>query len=368
MLETMAESVLITTADLDAPGPYIIYVNASFERMTGWDRKELIGKTPRILQGPGTDFSIFNDLKETLERGETWSGKTLNYKKDGSEFYMEWSIVPVANKKGKIIQYLAVQKDVTKFVITEQKLHRSMEAERLRLIEIERTNRKLNKLIARQNKTLDLFKRYVPESIVEKALKQKEHEIRQGEILEVALLFCDIRRFTPIAENLVPTQVVHLLNTYYSMMSEVINKHNGVINQFVGDEIFLSFGAPEPIPYPEISAIRCAFDMVKQLDQISSKLSDIINEQIVVGIGIHYGQIIAGNLGSDDRLAYSITGDAVNTAKRIESLTREVPNGILISQPIYDKTHDLIETEPWGEVSIKGKNAKVNVYQVMAIR
>jgi adenylate cyclase len=105
--------------------------------------------------------------------------------------------------------------------------------------------------------------------------------------------------------------------------------------------------------------------MVKKLKEINKVLSNIVNDEIIIGIGINYGPIIAGNLGSDDRLSYSITGDAVNTAKRIESLTQQLPNAILISQKIYDKTKDIIETKPLGEVQIKGKNRKVNVFQVL---
>ena len=367
MLESMAESVLITDTELNHPGPYIIYVNAAFEKMTGWNRIEIIGKSPRILQGPNTDYTIFNDMKDTLEAGKVWSGKTLNYRKDGSEFYMQWSIVPVKDDHGKIIQYLAVQKDVSQIVLTEKRLYESMEAEKRRLIEIEKTNNKLSKLIAKQNKTLDLFKKYVPEPIVNKILKQKDEEIRQGEMLEAALLFCDIRSFTPIAEQLAPNQVVHMLNVYYSMMSEVIKKHNGVINQFVGDEIFVSFGAPLPIPEPEVCAVKCALGMIQKLEEISLSLKSIIKGKLRVGIGIHYGPIVAGNLGSHDRLSYSITGDAVNTAKRIESLSRKLPNAILISQPIYDKTSDIVSTNPWDEVAIKGKNEKIKIYQVMGI-
>lgn len=366
MLESMDESVLITTPDLDAPGPYIIYVNKSFEVMTGWSREEILGKNPRILQGPKTDLGIFQDMREKLLNGETWRGRTVNYRKDGSEFYMQWSIVPVKNTKGEIHLFLAVQKDVTSTVITENRLQKVLEDERKRLLEIEVTNKKLNRLIAKQDKTLNLFKKYVPEPIVNKALRQKEEDIRKGEMLEAALLFCDIRRFTTIAERLTPTEVVQFLNVYYSSMNEVIKKHNGVINQFVGDEIFVSFGAPLPIPDPEMSAVRCAIDMIQKLDEISAKLKKTIGEKIVIGIGIHYGSIVAGNLGSEDRLSYSITGDAVNTAKRIESLTRGLPNTILISQQIYHRAKDLVSTKPLGEVQMKGKNDRVNVYKVLA--
>ena len=365
MLECMTESVLITNADLKEPGPYIIYVNPAFEKMTGWTKEESIGKTPRILQGPRTDHEIFRNLIDTLHRGETWSGRTINYRKDGSEFFMQWSIVPIRNQTWEICQYLAVQKDVTHLVHTEQKLQEAMQDERKRLQEIEKTNITLSELVTQQKKTLELFVKYVPEPIVKRALSEKQQDIRKGEQLEAALLFCDIRRFTTIAELLSPEDTVHFLNVYYSMMSEVINQHNGVINQFVGDEIFVSFGAPLPIDNPEMSAVNCAREMILKLEEINMALADTIESEVVVGIGINFGSIIAGNLGSDDRLSYSITGDAVNTAKRIESLTITLPNAILISQSIFEKTKEIVKTKPLGEVEIKGKNKKVNVFQVI---
>ncbi|MDZ7608586.1 MAG: adenylate/guanylate cyclase domain-containing protein [Cyclobacteriaceae bacterium] len=365
MTECMTESVLITDANLDEPEQSIIYVNPAFERMTGYSFQEVVGKSPKMLQGPATDHGIFSDLKEKLQRGETWSGRTINYKKDGTEFYMEWSIVPIRNEAWIIHQYLAVQKDVTHLVHTEQKLQQAREEELKRLLEIKKANLKLNRLIAKQNKTLDLFTKYVPEPIVKKILAQSRQEMKEGEQLEVGLLFCDIRNFTSLAEDLSPNQVVHVLNMYYSKMSEVIKKHNGVVNQFVGDEIFVSFGAPVPIENPEISAVRCAVDMIKKLKEINKSLSDIVKHTVVVGIGINFGWIIAGNLGSDDRLSYSITGDAVNTAKRIESLTRGIPNAILISENVYLKTKDVINVKPWGEIEMKGKHNTVNVYQII---
>lgn len=365
MLESMTESVLITTTELKSPGPYIIYVNPAFEKMTGWKKEEVIGQNPRILQGSKTDLKIFRDLQDRLAKGEIWSGRTINYKKDGSDFFMEWSIVPIKNERQETHQYLAVQKDVTEIVKTEEKLRQARRNEQKRLQEIEQKNESLKQLIAEKEKTLELFVKYVPETIVKRALSGKIKNIKKGEQLNVALLFCDIRSFTTIAERLNPEETVHFLNVYYAMMSDVIKLHNGFINQFVGDEIFVSFGAPLPIENPELSAVNCARDMVAKLDEINRSLESTIGDKVVIGIGINYGPIIAGNLGSDDRLSYSITGDAVNTAKRIESLTIKLPNAILIGQSVYDKTKDHINAKPLGEVQIKGKNQKVNVFRVL---
>jgi PAS domain S-box-containing protein len=365
VLESMTQSILITSPELDLPGPYIVYVNRAFEEMTGWRREEVIGKTPRILQGPNTDLSIFQNLGEIIGKGEVWEGRTVNYKKDGTEFNMEWSIAPVFDKNRDIYQLLAVQNDITEHVRIEKRLEKSIKRELKRVKEIEQANIKLHSLTEKQNKTLALFIKYVPETVVKNALIDTNEDIKAGVKLEAALLFCDIRGFTPIAEKLNPTEVVRILNTYYSKMADVIKMHNGVINQFTGDEIFVTFGVPIPIKDPEISAVYCAIEMIKKLEEINSDLKDILPEKFTVGIGLNYGPIIAGNLGSDERLTYAITGDVVNTAKRIESLTQDLSDAILINEPIYEKTKTLVSTKPLGEVSVKGKENKIIVYQIL---
>ncbi len=354
----MTQSILITGVDLDFPGPYILYVNAAFEKMTGWARSEVIGKSPRILQGAKTDLSIFPDLAETLKSGKVWTGCTINYKKDGTEFHMEWSIAPVFDKNGNGDQLLAVQNDITENVAVETRLKQTRKRELKRIKEIERANTRLKK-------TLDLFVKYVPESVVESALSDTKKNLKKGVKLDVALLFCDIRGFAPISEKLNPTEVVRLLDTYYTKMGEVIDMHNGVINQFTGDEIFATFGAPLPIQDPEMSSTHCAIEMVNKLDEINRDLADILPKRLQVGIGLNYGPVIAGNLGSDQRLKYAITGDVVITAKRIESLTSGLSNAILVSESIYEKIKASIPTRPWGEVSVKGKEEKILVFQLV---
>ncbi|NND31041.1 MAG: PAS domain S-box protein [Saprospiraceae bacterium] len=366
MLESMTESVLITTADLKAPGPYIMYVNAAFEKMTGWKRKEVLGKSPRLLQGPRTEFGIFQDLREKLEVGKVWRGRTVNYRKDGSEFNMEWSITPIRNEGGNIHQYLAVQKEVTEVVRMEKMLKNAREVEKRRLQEIERSKRRLNKLIDTQNQTLSLFTKYVPEAIVKKALTNKGAEnIMLNEKVDAALLFCDIRNFTGLIEDLTPDQVVHVLNVYYSFLSEVISDYNGQIIQFVGDEIFVAFGVPIRITDPEVSASQCAIAMIKSLSEINRELNAILPQSLTVGIGINFGPVIAGNLGSDDKLSYSVTGSEVVIAKRIESLTRGRENTILISHSVFEKVKNIIPTKKWKKLKIKGKNQKIKIYQII---
>ena len=368
MLEEMTESVLVTTTELDRPGPLIVYVNPAFERMTGWCREDVLGKSPRILQGPKTDQSIFRDMRDRLNRGEPWQGQAVNYRKDGSEFVMEWSIVPIRDDHGRLHRYLAVQRDVTERVTMEQKLADARAEERKWFQRLEETNQKLNRVNTEQQKTLSLFVKYVPETVVKRGLETQRGALFHGEQLDIVALFCDIRGFTSLSEKLAPDAIVRLLNTYYTMMAEVIASHEGVINEFVGDEIFVGFGAPLPIRDCVASAVRCAVAMVERLEAINVRLRDSIDREISVGIGMDFGPVVAGNLGSEDRLSYSITGDTVNTAKRIESLAKTGPNTILIGEAVHEQARHLVTTRPWPPTFVKGKETPVKVYQVLSLR
>jgi PAS domain S-box-containing protein len=107
------EAILITDAQLDLPGPRVVFVNPAFTRMTGYTSSEILGKTPRILQGPRTDRSVLSRLRRNLELGEVFEGEAINYRKDGTEFFLEWQITPIRNSSGKCTHYLAIQRDIS---------------------------------------------------------------------------------------------------------------------------------------------------------------------------------------------------------------------------------------------------------------
>ncbi len=368
LLEAMTESVLVTTTDLDSPGPSIVYVNPAFERMTGWSKQEIMGRSPRILQGRKTEHSVFSDLRARLIQGKHWSGQTINYRKNGTEFVMEWSIVPIRDKSGDVYRYLAVQRDVTKRVVMERDLAAALSEERKWFQQLEETNRKLNELNSIQLRTLNLFTKYVPEAVVKKGLAAQGGSLFHGEKLEIVALFCDMRGFTSISETLSPDGVVKMLNTYYTTMVEVINAHEGTVAQFVGDEIFAIFGAPMPIQDCTISALRCALAMVERLKDINAKIAGVIGQDIRVGIGLNYGPVIAGNLGSEERISYSITGDTVNTAKRIEALAKNGRDTILIGESIYKNARHLVITQALPAMLLKGKKTEIKVFEVLGLR
>ncbi|MCE3242667.1 MAG: multi-sensor hybrid histidine kinase, partial [Deltaproteobacteria bacterium] len=116
------EAVLITSARLDPPGPQILFVNPAFSEMTGYSQEEVLDKTPRILQGPKSDRAMLQRLREALGRGEPFSGETINYRKDGGEYYVEWDITPIRNSNGQIHHFLSIQRNVTERKSAENRL------------------------------------------------------------------------------------------------------------------------------------------------------------------------------------------------------------------------------------------------------
>ncbi len=134
------DSIIITTRELDPPGPQILYVNPGFTRMTGYQPEEVLGKTPKILQGPNTDQSVLHRLRRTLDAQEVFFGQAINYRKDGSEFWNEWHIEPILDDKGELTHYVAIQRDITERKKNEQAIEQKNMALReiLEQIEIEK--------------------------------------------------------------------------------------------------------------------------------------------------------------------------------------------------------------------------------------
>lgn len=217
-------------------------------------------------------------------------------------------------------------------------------------------------------KTLKRFSQFVPKSVVEEVIRASEDSILRGERKQAAVLFCDLRNFTPLSETFSPEEVVHFLNEFYSLMTEAVVKHEGAIIQFIGDEIYAAFGAPVSHPNNEQNAVFCALEMREKSRQLSEKYFGKFHRDIIIGIGINCGEVIAGNMGSQARVNYSVIGDTVNTAKRIEDLTKDHPNAILIHEKVYEKVQQLIEARPWEPVQLKGKGDTIQIYEVIRQR
>lgn len=222
----------------------------------------------------------------------------------------------------------------------------------------------LNDKVREQEKTLNLFKRYVPKEVVERALSE-ETPLFEGELREVSVIFCDLRNFSEFSGLMEPREVVSFLNQFYWLMASCVKQHHGTVYQYIGDEVFAVFGAPITFPENYSNAVFCAIHMIEKMKTLNEWLEPRYNIEVGVGIGINSGTVIAGNLGSEDKLEYSVTGHIVNMAKRIESLTKEKPNTILISASTFEKVKDLFELNQWEPVKVKGNAEPVVVYEVI---
>jgi adenylate cyclase len=209
------------------------------------------------------------------------------------------------------------------------------------------------------------FTRYVAREVVEEILKDPEHLVLTGERRQVTVLFCDVRGFTPMSERLSPEEVVLLLNDFYNLMIETTFKYDGTLDKFLGDAVMAVFGAPMAHPDHSARAIRTALAMQAGIAGLNEQRARDGKEPISVGIGVSAGEAVAGTVGTEDRMEYTVIGDSVNLAARLESNAK--PGQILISQRTYERVRDLVETRPLGRIRVKGKEEEVEVYEVLGL-
>jgi adenylate cyclase len=187
----------------------------------------------------------------------------------------------------------------------------------------------------------------------------------EGSLREVTILFADLRDFTPWVEATPPREVVRDLNAYFTEMDTAIRGHRGLVLQFIGDEIEAVFGAPVAYPAHAEMAVRAAVEMRRRLLAWNGQRHATGKRPLRHGIGIHTGTVLAGNIGSSERLSYALVGDPVNLASRIQNLNKEVGSDILISGATRRLLNGSFELTPLPAVKVKGKSAEVEVYRVV---
>ena len=208
------------------------------------------------------------------------------------------------------------------------------------------------------------FGRYVSDEIVKNLLEEPEGLKLGGDLREVTMLMSDIRQFSTICENLPPEQVMRMLNNYLGTMSEIIMSHQGTIDEFIGDAILAIFGAPISRVDDADRAVRCALEMQQGMIDINRDNSREGLPEISMGIGVNTGAVIAGNIGSEKRSKYGVVGHHVNLTARIEAQT--AGGDVLISRSTLDKLGIIVELGQEVQVTVKGINEPVSMYQVLS--
>ena len=217
-----------------------------------------------------------------------------------------------------------------------------------------------------------MFGRYVSEEVVEKLLAIGHRPDQQGESLQVTVLFSDIRNFTTISEKLTPHEVVEVLNAYFSRICEPIMEQGGTVDKFVGDAVMAVFGSPVPYKDHALRALRASLAMAETAREFRSWMDEhfvgVDLPEFAIGIGLHTGEAVIGSIGSPKRMEFTAIGDTVNTASRLEGLTKELGWTIVASSDTINAGGLAVLTGKREKISVKGREGHIEVFEVIGLK
>jgi adenylate cyclase len=222
-----------------------------------------------------------------------------------------------------------------------------------------------------ESRQKDLVKRMlgkkVSPAVMEYLLEHSAEELVSSKELEASIFFSDIRGFTSISEAIgSPDKLIHMLNNYMTPMVDNIVAHHGTIDKFIGDAIMAYWNAPVPVKDHPDEAVLSAIEQIDMLSEVNKKIKPLYDIEISIGIGIHTGIVTAGDMGSEGRSDYTIIGDNVNLASRMEGLTKQYDAQILISKDTYERLKGEYKIRPLDLVEVKGKHKAVEIFEVIA--
>src|SRR5712692_5535137 len=223
-------------------------------------------------------------------------------------------------------------------------------------------NSQLSERIRREALVRSNFERYFSPNIAQVIAQQQDAGRLPSEKRPVVVFFSDIRGFTPMSETMSPDEIAKLLTEYFTEMVDKVFEHGGTLDKFMGDAIMALWGAPIAHEDDADRAVRCAIAQLAELEKLNAKWKQEGRTEVQIGIAINFGEVFAGNIGSDRRLEYTVIGDAVNTAYRL--CGKAGPNEILISEPFYQQLKKKPPVEALEPIQVKGKAKKIPVYRV----
>lgn len=219
---------------------------------------------------------------------------------------------------------------------------------------------------SKRRKIASVFRKYVAPQVVDDIMKSGRYKIELGgESRDIAVLFVDIRGFTPLSESLKPAEVVEILNEYLNLTTNAVFKNSGTLDKFIGDATMAVFNAPFDLEDYEYKAVCAAWDIVAGAKELEQKCMERFGKSVAFGVGVNCGEAVVGNIGCDFRMDYTAIGDTVNTAARLESNAKR--GQVLISEHIYKRLEGRIQVNEIGEIPLKGKSQGVCVYELVSI-
>jgi adenylate cyclase len=327
ILSTMTSGIV--TCDQNA---VVTYANAAAAKMLGFRAGGNIGTSiSQILDLP-SNRAWFEALESVLQTGASRTSYDVSLlRRDNQRCSINLTAVPISSQAAAPGGVLLVADDITK----EQRL-------------------------------LNTLSRYLAREVAERMLHDKEFDRLGGTTTEVTVLIADIRNFTALTQQMSPGDLMALLNAYFPPMINVIFRHHGMVDKFMGDAILAVFGVPSPAPDDSLRAVRAAIGMRQELFNVNQNLKSSHAVSIEIGIGITNGTVIAGNIGSERRMDFTVIGEPVNLASRLEGLTKDLQRRILISEGVYNSVRDAVACESLGLLRIRGREDKMPVYAVNA--
>lgn len=310
----------------------ITYANDEFCRLSKYNREELVGKPHNIVRHPDMPKEAFREMWATIKSGKIWKGVVENRAKDGSKYIVNTTIIPIKNPDGTNKEYIGIRSDISELIFSQNKV-RSL---------------------------LDASSKFVPSQFLKELKSTDLTSVHPGDAtnLKLTVLFADIRGFTSIAEKLSANEIFENLNRYISHMEPVITKNSGFIDKFIGDGVMALFHRAE-------NAVQAAKEMLKELEKFNEESADNGHEKIRIGIGIHYGPVALGTVGTEARMNTTVIGDTVNIAARMEKLTKKTEVPILFTEEtLSDLDISAFRLRKVGQSILRGRTRPTTLYTV----
>ncbi len=272
--------------------------------------------------------------------------------------YTDVDAIIKAINAGRIYRFISKPWDDKELKVT---LDRALES-----YDLEMRNRRLKveleQRVKREEKIRRIFQRYVPGAVVNELLDTRNEDHFLGELRVVAVLFFDLHGFSRFSARRQPEEVMYFLNQYYTTIGRIVTSHSGTIK----DGKLAVFGAPVSALDNAENALRAAVEMVGAMAELNrTEAVEMVGEELRLGIGINLGEVVAGNIGSEEKMEYSVIGDTVNTAARIFELTGDSHGSILLSQSVLDQAGRLVEVEALEPIQLRGRGEMTQLYRVV---
>jgi len=304
-------------------------VNHTFNKLFGLKKKQEL--THSIIDElDNTLKPLFKHCEKTINTGEKNYQEELQVKINSKKWVtINISTLPMQDAKGKVIGAIVVFNDISK----EKRIQSNLS-------------------------------RYIPQHLVKQVMNNDNLSLLKGNYSKCSMLFSDIRNFTTLTEEFGAIQIVELLNKYFEAMITSVHKYNGILDKYIGDAIMTVFG----VPYANISdsknAVNCALDMFSMLADLNKTNRKL--PTLNIGIGISTGNVVSGNIGSEKRFEYTVIGDSVNLAARLESATKTYNVNVLICEETYNEVKNDFHCREIDTLLVKGKNIPVKVFTVIS--